>query len=242
MSPQDYAFRSVNSLLPLLAVIAVTGLGWLWVHAVVAQALRQGRQPRLVAMAARGLVGAWLVVPGVSALFSLRFPAAGYLVFPLSFAAGTLLTCYGLYLRAQLQAGRAGAPAWHTSLTKVFVAIVVTLSLFWEVSNYATVIGDRLGLGLSAELPQHAQVVVYSPKRLFITAPQVREESLPGPDAAYRFRYTGLRFLNHTGGRYVLVSDGWTRQYGVVVLLTDSDPVRLEFVRGLRPSTPPPAG
>ena len=77
-------------------------------------------------------------------------------------------------------------------------------------------------------------MVVYSPKQLLIDAPAVKEERLGGPDAAYRYRYTGLRLLEHTGGRYFLISDGWTEQYGVVVMLADSDPVRLEFVRDLR--------
>jgi hypothetical protein len=240
MSPQDYAFRSVNALFPLLAVIAVAGLGWLWVHAGIARALQESRRLRLIRRTARVLVLAWLLVPLMAVLFSWRYPAAGFLVFPLSFAAGTLLTCYGIYLLSQLRGPTAHAsPPWHTSLTKIFVAIVVTLSLFWEVSNYATVIGQNLGSRLTAELPSHAQVVVYSPNRLHITAPEVREESLPGPDNGYRFRYTGLRFLNYTGGRYVLVSDGWTPRYGVVVLLADRDPIRLEFVQGLRPSPPP---
>jgi hypothetical protein len=236
MSPQDYAFRSVNALFPLLAVIAVAGLGWLWVHAGIARALQEGRRLRLVRGAARVLVLAWLLVPLIAALLSWRYPAAGFLVFPLSFAAGTLLTCYGIYLLSQLRGATAHASRpWHTSLTKLFVAIVVTLSLFWEVSNYATVIGQDLGSRLAAELPTHAQVVVYSPNRLHLTAPEVKEESLPGPNTGYRYRYTGLRLLNYTGGRYVLVSDGWTPRYGVVVLLADRDPVRLEFVNGSRP-------
>jgi hypothetical protein len=240
MSPQDYAFRSVNALFPLLAVIAVAGLGWLWVHAGIARSLQDGRQQRSIYYTARVFVLAWLWIPGICALFSWQFPATGFLMFPLSFAAGTLLTCYGLYLRSQLQGSRArSSPAWHTSLTKVFVAIVVTLSLFWEVSNYATVIGQDLGSRLTTELPSRAQVVVYSPKRLNITAPGVKEEAFEGVDNAYRFRYTGLRFLNYTGGRYVLVSDGWTPRYGVVILVSDKDPVRLEFVHGLQPSASP---
>jgi hypothetical protein len=238
MSPQDYAFRSVNALFPLLAVIAVAGLSWLWIHAGIAGALQAGRRLRPIGLTARALTMAWFVVPGIFALFSWRFPTPGFLVFPLSFAVGTLLTCYGIYLRSQLQPRAGTSPAWQTSLTKVFVAVVVTLSLFWEVSNYATVIGEGLGQRLAAELPLHTQVVVYSPKRLSITAPNVREEPISGSDTAYRFRYSGLRFLNYTGGKYILVSDGWSPRYGVVVLLADSDPVRFEFVRDLRPSTP----
>jgi hypothetical protein len=242
MSPQDYAFRSVNALFPLLAVIAVAGLEWLWAHAGIARALQEGRMPQPIRRTARVLLFAWLLVPLICAVFSWRFPAAGFLVFPLSFAAGTLLTCYGIYLRSQLQGpGTKTVPAWHISLTKVFVAVVVTLSLFWEVSNYATIIGQNLGARLTTELSSHSQVVIYSPKRLNITAPEVKEEALPVADTAYRFRYTGLRFLNYTGGRFVLVSDGWTPGYGVVILLADSDPVRLEFVHGSPPSTLPPS-
>jgi hypothetical protein len=98
-------------------------------------------------------------------------------------------------------------------------------------------VGDNLGRRLTSELPYQTQVVVYSPKRLELTAPNVREESLSGADAAYRFRYTGLRLLDHVGGKYFLVSDGWTPRYGVVIVLAETDPVRLEFVRDWRRPT-----
>ena len=244
MSPQDYAFRSVDALFPLLAVVATVGLGWSRVHLVIARALQQRRRMRLLEGTARLLRLAWFLVPGICALFSWRFPQAGYLAFPLSFAAGILLACYGNYLHTQLQATRTGvapakSPAWHTALTATFVAVIVTLSLFWGVSNYATIVGQNLGLSLTAELPYLTRVVVYSSKRLVITAPQVKEEPLQTAETAYRFRYTGLRFLDHTGGNYFLVSDGWTPRYGVVVVLAETDPVRLEFVRDQRPPAPP---
>lgn len=241
MSPQDYAFRSVDALFPLLAVVATVGLGWSRVHLVIARTLQEGRRLPLINGVLRLLGLAWFLVPGICALFSWRFPEVGYLVFPLSFAVGILLTCYGNYLRTQFPAACTGAashapPAWHTSLTVTFVAVVVTLSLFWGVSNYATIVGTNLGRRLTADLRYRTQVMVYSPKRLEITAPNVKEESLSRPEAAYRFRYTGLRFLDHVGGKYFLVSDGWSPRYGVVVVLADTDPVRLEFVRDRRPS------
>jgi hypothetical protein len=244
MSPQDYAFRSVDTLFPLLAVVAVVGLGWSRVHLVLARTVQEGRHRRLIDGTLLLLGLAWFVVPGICALFSWRFPEAGFVVFPLSFAAGILLTCYGNYLRKQFQVARRDAasnrpPSWHTSLTVTFVAVVVTLSLFWGVSNYATIVGTNLGRRLAAELPYRTQVVVYSPKRLEITAPDVKEESLSRADSAYRFRYTGLRLLDHVGGHYFLVSDGWTPRYGVVIALSDTDPVRLEFVRDRRPTQRP---
>ena len=71
------------------------------------------------------------------------------------------------------------------------------------------------------------------------SAPDVKEEPLSRADSAFRFRYTGLRLLDHIGGHYFLVSDGWTPRYGVVITLSDTDPVRLEFVRDRRPTQQP---
>jgi hypothetical protein len=238
MSTRDYLFRSVDSLFPLLAFVALAGIGWLWLYGVVARALREERRWRLLGVFARMLGFAWLAIPVLAAAFSFLFPDVGFLVFPLSFAVGTLLTWYGVYLRGELSEAtgqpQVPMPAWHTALIKTFVALVVTLSLFWEVANYATVIGDNLGRRFEDDLQYKSQVVVYSSKRMAITAPYVREDQLPGTESAYRWRYTGLRFLEHIGNKHFLVSDGWTPQYGVVVVLTETDSVRLEFVRDLR--------
>jgi hypothetical protein len=244
MSPQDYILRSVDALFPLLAVVVTIGLGWLWIHATVSRKLSEVRWLRLLE-AIGGVLGfAWLLIPAVCALLASRFPDVGYVLFPLSLAGGVLLTWYGIWLRAQAKVRRTGGsssklPDWHGALTKTLIALFVTLSLFWAVSNYATLVGERLGRGLSADLPQLAQVVVYSPERLGIAAPGVREAALSGSAAAYRFRYTGLRLLEHTGGKYFLVSDGWTPRFGVVVVLAETDPVRLEFVHGRRPAGSP---
>lgn len=246
MSTRDYLFRSVDALFPLLAFVALAGVGWLWLYGAIARMLQEGRRLRLLEMFARMLGFAWLVVPVLAAAFSFLFPDAGFLVFPLSFAVGTLLTWYGVHLRGELGdvTGRPPVPmpAWHTVLTKTFVALLVTLSLFWEVSNYATVIGDSLGKRFTDDLANKSQVVVYSSKRMAITAPAVREEQLPGAESAYGWRYTGLRFLEHIGDKHFLVSDGWTPQYGVVVVLTETDSVRLEFVRDLRAIAGRPRG
>ena len=238
MSTRDYVVRSVGPLLAPLVIVGTAGLAWLWLHAAVTRALEH-RQLGPIKITARVLAVAWLWLPLACALFSWRFPTAGYLVFPLSFAVGILLAAYGTHLRARLQAIDAPdtvvpLPTWQTPLTKAFVAVLVTISLFWSASNYAEILGEWLAHSTRSQLPGLTRVVVYSPKQLLIDAPAVKEERLGGPDAAYRYRYTGLRLLEHTGGRYFLISDGWTEQYGVVVMLADSDPVRLEFVRDLR--------
>lgn len=77
-------------------------------------------------------------------------------------------------------------------------------------------------------------MVIYSAEDLHISAPGVRTEPLTSGGQPSGFRYSGLRLLAHTGGRYFLVSDDWSPQYGVVVMLTDDTPVRLEFLRDHR--------
>jgi hypothetical protein len=245
MTTQEYALRSLDALFAPIAVVAVAGLAWLWVNALITRAIAEDRGRAGIRRLARVLGLAWVIVPVVLAGFSWRFPIAGAIVFPLSFALGALLSAYGVYLSRRLPGRRARTPplpAWQASLSKVFVGIVVTLSLFWSVANYATFLGQRLGAATPALLPSLTRVVVYSPQRLQIEAPAVREEVLEAKDSAYRFRYRGLRLLEHTGGHYFLVSDGWTRRYGVVVVLADDDPVRLEFVRDTRPAGLRPAG
>lgn len=53
-------------------------------------------------------------------------------------------------------------------------------------------------------------------------------------DGEVRYRYEGLRLLEHTGGRYFLISDGWTRRYGVLFVVPDDGSLRLELVRDRR--------
>jgi hypothetical protein len=72
---------------------------------------------------------------------------------------------------------------------------------------------------------------VYSEQRLHLEGPGVTEADLGGGTGDVRFRYAGLRFLEHTGGRYFLLSDRWTPASGAVVVLPDDDrTVRLDFV------------
>lgn len=45
-------------------------------------------------------------------------------------------------------------------------------------------------------------------------------------------RYAGLRLLERTGTSYYLISDGWTRTYGVLSIVPDDDAgVRVDLVR-----------
>lgn len=234
MSTQDYILRSVGPVLALLLTVAVAGLIWLWADRQVF------RRPdaRWLRRAVRVLMFAWIILPGLVRLAGLVDPwkATAAVVFPLAIAGGVLLTLYGAYLQRTMLDPLDEIPDTppHESLARGFAAVLIVVCLFWSASNYAEVLGSSLARGFADEVEsgEGVRVVVYSPHRLHLTAPGVSEEKLPAEDSAYKYRYRGLLLLEHTGGKYFLLSDGWTRQDGVVVVLRDDEKIRLEFVRG----------
>jgi hypothetical protein len=231
MSTRDYVLRSVWPVLVLLLTIAIGGMVWLqWDDRLVRRIHAKGRDDRVVRWTLRLLPFAWLILPSLVWIVGYVWRAAAYVAFPFSVGAGVLLLVYAAELRSMLP-GASKPPPGRVPLLRAFAAIIVGVTLFWGASDYATIDGyakaDRFAAGIRAL----TQVVVYSPKRLYLNAPGVTETTLTDPQAAYRYRYTGLRLNLHTGGHYVLVSDGWTPRHGVVMLIADNDPVRLEFVR-----------
>jgi hypothetical protein len=154
-------------------------------------------------------------------------------MFPLSIGCGLLLTLYGVHLR-QLLPNAPHLPPDREVWLRAFAAAVVCIALFWATSNYAEIVGKSLADDLVNEVPTLTGVVVYSSKKLHIAAPGIAEKSLGAGNSEYGFRYTDLRLLTYTGHQYFLISDGWTPEYGVVVRIADSDPVRIEFVHDER--------
>ncbi len=62
----------------------------------------------------------------------------------------------------------------------------------------------------------------------------VHEAQLRGADAAYRYRYSGLRLLAWSNNRYFLLPDGWSSADQITIILPDSDNLRVEFTHGTR--------
>jgi hypothetical protein len=77
-----------------------------------------------------------------------------------------------------------------------------------------------------------ARAVVVSPTPLGIDAPGVREDRLGAAGSpGVRYRTSGLRLLARSGGKVLLVHDGWSPQTGTVIVLPDSDDLSWEFSR-----------
>lgn len=234
MSTRDYLLRSVRPVLVLLVVIALAGLLWLVLDRWMTRRLAApGTTNGLARWALRLLPTSLVLLPLAAWLAGFRWPAAAYVAFPLAIVAGLLLVLYALHLRRGLP-GKEPMPASRETLLRACAAVIAGIGLFTAAANYATVEGTELAEGFGSRVSSLPRVVIYSAEHLHIDAPGAQEESLPAAESAYRFRYVGLRLMEYAGGNYFLVSDGWTPRYGVVVMLGDSEPVRLEFVRDRR--------
>jgi hypothetical protein len=111
------------------------------------------------------------------------------------------------------------------------IGVVVFLSVFWATKDLARALGRGQARTLERSLARQPGATVYSERRLYL--PGVHEAALSG--GGYRFRYTGLRLLVRSGGRYLLIPDGWTHARGVALVLSDDDSMRVEFTRGRVP-------
>jgi hypothetical protein len=235
-STQDYVLQSISTLyLPLLAIAALA-LGWLALHRQVDRAL--GRPSARPALRAGGRValGVGLLMAALAVLTASVNREWVPLVIPLVLAAGVAIAAYGGWLVSAAgdpQGPLPVVPPWQRALRGLLVGGVITLALFWEVANFADVVGRGKALEVARIVPKLPRATVFSATPLGIQAPGVREERVTvGPDAskdALRYRTTGLRFLVRSGGRMFLLHDGWTPQRGTVVVLPDNEQVRWQF-------------
>lgn len=232
MSTRDYLLRSVRPVLVLLVVVAVSGLLWVVADRWITLRRRRGDGDRVFRWALRAIPLAAVGLPVAGWLAGFSYPAAAYVLFPLCIAGGLLLLLYAFDLRQSLP-GAVPLSVARRSVLRACTAAVVGIAVFTAAANYATVEGTELAVAFEDEVATLPQVVVYSAEPLHIDAPGVTSEPVGEGEPALT-RYTGLRLLERTGGRHFLVSDGWTPEYGVVVVLDDRQDVRLEFVRDLR--------
>jgi hypothetical protein len=253
-SSQDYVLQSISSFyLPLLALFGL-GLGWLWLHSRVTRLLRSDwlavgwRRAAATAWTLRVTV-ALAVLAAVCVLFTLAAgaetapPGIGRLarglqnkqwVVPLVLLVATTTGVYAWWIHRQLRPTPVteSLPLWQTLLPAALIAGTVALGAFWMLEEYASAVGRGYAHQLAANVNRLTRTVVLSPTPLGINAPGVREERLGAPGRPeVRYRTTGMRLLARSGGKVLLVHDGWSPRTGTVIVLPDSDELTWEFSR-----------
>ncbi len=238
-STQDFVLQSISTLYVPLLTIAALALGVLALHRRVDDALRRPPSRPTLRLAGRLGCGIGLAVAVVALVVAMQPASRGSLLVPLVLAAGVSVAGYGGWL-----AGAAAGPGTvptprqpprERALRKLLLGSVITLALFWEVSNYAGVVGRGYAQQLEVAVPRLPQATAFSAGPLGIEAPGVREEEIRTSARAdgdpVRYRTTGLRFLVRSGGRLFLLHDGWTTRNGTVVVLPDNEQIRWQFSR-----------
>ncbi|HEY0538837.1 MAG TPA: hypothetical protein VGD53_10715 [Actinoallomurus sp.] len=230
----EYLQRAVVALYLPAAVLASVALLVLWCHAALRARLAAGSDPRLirVLILVAAATGFGLSCGGFLSLFHSTVLTRYVTVAPLSLAAGVLLLASALHLqrtRTARKLGNAGRAALGAVAEWAIVFALVGLGLFWAAGDYSVAVANTQAYKYAQELPTSPGLVLYSGKSLSLNAPGVQQTRCKAADAAYHYRYDGLKLMMRSGDQYLFVTERWTRENGVAILIPRSDSMRLEF-------------
>ena len=224
LTNQDYVLRSIRVMFEPLRWLLIVALIGAWVHFVISHFINHRQtitRGWIVFVAVFGLL---LVIGLVAVYFS--FIALNWFIWLLSL----LSLGYGLYLLERIQAQHQDLAWIHNIPTNLLrlsywlILILLILSTFVSIGEYAEIVGRRDVNRLIEIAPQ---VVVYSREPLGLS-----DESIGVVETnthIYTHRYQGLKFLIHADDKYFLIPKSWSIQRPRLIVLPDSDMIRLEF-------------
>jgi len=233
-STADYLMRSVDALFVPVTVVAIIALLALWGNAVlrlrITDESRQAMRRFLIwAIAAAGLAlaitGGLLTFVGRTALNQYAATA------PVGFGVGVLLLAYAVHLWRSFPVRSRDGPAssWAATTEWMIAFALVGISLFAAATDYAADVGQARARHFASVLSTQPNVMIYSERSLSLHQPGVSEVQCRGQRTAYGYRYSGLKLLLESGGKYLLLPQGWSIAHGGAILIAQSDSLRLEF-------------
>jgi hypothetical protein len=224
LSTTDYILSSIEPLylplvLLLIAALALNGLHRWMVGRCRVQPRHRTRLRRL----ARLLRLSWILwVP--LGIILLEFAPLSSFAIPFSITLALLCAMYGRWL----QKAATGVDPWLTT-SRVLILALLAAVVFWDAERVARTFGEWNADLIIASPRMLTAVTVYSARDLQLTAPGIVETELGGDHPEYRYRYSGLRLLERSGDSYFLINEQWDKPQGRVIVLRDTDGVRLEF-------------
>lgn len=237
LTSQDYLLRSLDGLFVPMTVLACVALLVLWGHTALHSRLAAGSRPRAlrVLLPVMGIIGLVLAVGGLWSIVEPTVLSRYLVAAPLSLAVGVPLLGYTVHLWRSLSAGPtpgrpASGPTWVAVAEWAGMFLLVGLSLFWAANDYSTAVGTSRARQFVAQMPGYPSTVVYSERSLNLHAPGIHEVRCKDPEAAYHFRYDGLKLVLQSGNQYLFLPAGWTPGDGVAILMPRTDALRLEFL------------
>lgn len=226
LTSSDYLIRSVDGLFVPMTVLGCAALVALWVHRLLRDRVA-GAHPRVFRAVVPGIAatGLLLAVAGLASVFTTTILDRHLAAAPLCLAAGVLLLKYAVGLGRAEQAGT----AWTAVAEWAAVFALVGVSLFWAATDYSSAVGRTRARQFAEELSTYPAVVLYSERSLSLSHAGVREIRCDDGEAAYRFRYDGLKLVLQAANQYLFLPERWTPAGGAAVLLPRTDSIRLEF-------------
>lgn len=227
LSTTDYMLKSISALSVPLVPLLLLALALNGVHQRLMVPLsRRSRRREFLLRFAKMLTLSWILWGLVCVGVLLLAPSVirGFAI-PVSITLAVLCASYGRTLRKRVD----GADPWSTT-GKVLVIALLTFAVFWDVERIARTIGEGYGALIAANPQRLTAVTVYSAKSLWIDAPGVVETRRSDPGSEFSYRYEGLRLLEQSGDRYFLINEQWDEQHGRVIMLRETDSIRLEFM------------
>jgi hypothetical protein len=236
LTTNDYLFGGVDGLFVPITVTCLLALVVLWLNRLLLTRVPGPARRRAVRVLVptAGLSGAVLLTLAMIDLFSdgevfgANSPTGGVLL-----ALGVILLVYAVRLirlslppptaEARRRSGATGLAEWGATF------LLISIGLFWAAQGYAFEVGTGGAMTLHRALPTQPEAVVYSQQSLSLAVPGVTEVRCADQEAAYRFRYDGLRLVRQSGNQYLLLPATWTREEGTAVLIARSAGIRLEF-------------
>ena len=232
LTTTDHLIAGADGLFVPLAGACVLALLLIWLHRFVLTRLSDRSRTAVLTFVtpAAALAGVLLLglalldlLAGVRPVWDASSEAGG-----LSLAVGVLLLVYALRLLRLTHGTPPRSPG--SELAEWGAAfLLVSVGLYWAVGVYAFGVGTGRAQQLERALPAQPAAVLFSERSQSLDVVGVTEVRCADPEAAYRFRYDGLRLVRQAGNQYLLVAAAWTRDTGTAVLVPRGAGVRLEF-------------
>ncbi|MEE2033527.1 hypothetical protein [Rhodococcus chondri] len=235
-STTDYVLRSLNSALrPLLVagLVVVAALAARRPLLGLVDGLARNRTRRLRIIAVLTIVAVSLsmvVLNGLSDLDTARYTRGYPLPSAVLGVAASVAVARHLCVPGTDARPAGGGQEAHARIWALTLATLALAGAVWGIALYAHQLGEQRAVQLAGQLRRDAQVLLYSVDRLAIDGPGVVVDTLTQDGSRYAYRYSGLRLLIRSDGRYLFVPAGWRKGVDSVFVIDAEQSVRIDVI------------
>ncbi|MFB4296261.1 hypothetical protein [Actinomadura sp. NTSP31] len=233
-SVTDYVLRSVVVTVQPLVIATLAILALPWAHRMlrktVAKQVTGGRRLLLrVVIIGCACTGAAFCVAGLLGFYNVVVYSTRYPLVPIFIGIGVALVMYAACWRGATSENP--APKGIEGLQAAVLVALAGVLVLWAVGVYANLDGTDSARSIERRLDERPPVVVYSTTDLALSAPNtgLRAERLHAVHGQYVYRYTGLRLLTYSNGRYILLPEHWAHARDPAFILDERDSLRFEI-------------